>query len=173
MDINKYSKSPDRGSFYRNSLKKQLEEKQTSQEHYDAMMKILDEEDERQEQKEKEGNIQYSLEHDLRSNPTILEKCRNSQIYSQNLYAALCNNDFYYGEHEWSCSWRYAGGIIANILQKGDYIDWYCSGIGTDPAITPNYVGEGFVTDEIRSDLLKLGWVVKPFGDTAISNENL
>jgi hypothetical protein len=165
MDVSKYSKSPDRNSFYKNSLKKQLDEQKVSQEYYDAMIKILDEEDERQEQREKDGTIQYSLEHDLRSNQTILDKCRNSQVYSQNLYAALCNNDFYYGEHEWGCSWRYAGGIIADILQKGDYIDWYCSGIGTDPKTTPGYVGEGVVTDEIKLDLIKIGWIVKPCPD--------
>jgi hypothetical protein len=144
-------------------LKKQLEAKQIPQNHYDSMMKILDEQDQHQDQKEKEGNIKNSLEHDLRSNPTVLEKSRNSQVYSQNLYAALCNNDFYYGEHEWNCSWRYAGGIIADILQKGDYIDWYCSGIGTDPETTPGYVGEGVVTDEIKLDLIKIGWIIKPY----------
>jgi hypothetical protein len=74
----------------------------------------------------------------------------------------LCNNRFFYGDKEWTCSWRHAGGIIADMLEKGDYIDWYCSGIGHN---TNGYVGEGFVTDEIRLDLLKLGWTVKPYDD--------
>lgn len=158
-----YSSSPERGSFYRNSLKKQLEQGQSSQEFYDEMIKILDEEDKRIELKESTETIQYSLEHDLRSNPNIISKCRNSEVYSQNLYAALCNNRFFYGDKEWTCSWRYAGGIIADILQKGDYIDWYCSGIGSKNVT--GYVEESFVTDEIKLDLAKIGWIVKPYGD--------
>jgi hypothetical protein len=76
----------------------------------------------------------------------------------------MCNTDFVRNdvwpllkEEKWSCSWRYAGGIIADMREEGDYIDWYCSGIGGDKE---DYVGEGYVTDEIRDDLLKLGWVV-------------
>jgi hypothetical protein len=77
-------------------------------------------------------------------------------------------------EKRWSWSWRYAGGIIADMREEGDYIDWYCSGIRGDLAepfsptpeqiermkITERFVGEGNVTDEIRIDLLKLGWIV-------------
>ena len=40
------------------------------------------------------------------------------------------------------------------------YIDWYCSGIGDHH---DGYVGESFVTDEIRSDLLDLGWIIKEY----------
>lgn len=159
MDITEYSSSPDRGSFYRGIWKKNLEEGKTTQELYDQMMSILDQE------KAREGleDISFNLEYDLRSSPEILNKARNSKVYSQNLYAALCNNRFFYGDKEWSCSWRYAGGIIADILQEGDYIDWYCSGIGSDPEKTAGYVGEGFATEEIKLDLAKLGWIVKPY----------
>lgn len=104
--------------------------------------------------------MKHNLENDLLSSNTILDKCRNSKIYSQNLYAALCNNRFFYEDNEWTCSWRYAGGIIADIRQEGDYMDWYCSGIGSN---NEGYVGEGEVTDEIRLDLLKLGWTVSPY----------
>jgi hypothetical protein len=52
------------------------------------------------------------------------------------------------------------------MLQKGDYIDWYCSGIqnyASDEA-DPNfngggYVPEGRVTEEIRIDFQKIGWI--------------
>lgn len=136
-----------------------------------------------------------NMEYDLLTTDWILEKVRNSEIYAQNLYAAMCNNDFQKvnvaddadnvveilkdGLPTWSCSWRYAGGIIADMRTEGDYIDWYCSGIrdavieseGEWNKLTKEqqekytnvfskYVGEQVVTDEIRADLLKLGWRV-------------
>ena len=61
-------------------------------------------------------------------------------------------------ESTWSCSWRYAGGIIADMRQEGDYIDWYCSGIRD--SYTGGYVSESVVTDEIREDLKRLGWII-------------
>jgi hypothetical protein len=109
------------------------------------------------------GNLPMKpdLEKDLFKSDTIVEKCKHSDIYSQNLYAALCNNRFFYNDEEWSCSWRYAGGIVADLRSNGeDYMDWYCSGIGD---VNGNYVGESVVTDEIRLDLMKLGWIVKPY----------
>lgn len=151
-----YSSSPDRGSFYRSILDKQLQEGKTSQEVYDNMMSSL----KAQKEKEKTMDKSSNLEYDLRSNPEILAKARNSEVYSQNLYAALCNNSFFYGDKEWTCSWRYAGGIIADMREEGDYIDWYCSGIGSN---VNGYVGEGYVTEEVRLDLIKLGWIVKPY----------
>jgi hypothetical protein len=121
-----------------------------------------------------------NLEYDLRTTEWMLEKVRNSEDYAQDLYAALCNNDWRRAEimpilkdESWHCSWRYAGGIIANMRQKGDYIDWYCSGIRNDYDIDENGVltalpeearpkkptPEGVITDEVREDLYKLGWI--------------
>jgi hypothetical protein len=58
------------------------------------------------------------------------------------------------------------------MREQGDYIDWYCSGIGSQgegyglnsrtPDLDPDgrtYVPEGVVTDEIKIDLQQLGWV--------------
>lgn len=157
MDMKEYSTSPDRGSFYRGVWEKQLKDGKTTQELYDNMMKILDESERREITEDKTFNLEY----DLRSSPEILNKARNSEVYCQNLYAALCNNRFFYGDKEWTCSWRYSGGIIADILEKGDYIDWYCRGIGADR--NSGYVAEGEVTEEIRLDLIKLGWIVVPY----------
>ena len=125
---------------------------------------------------------EYNLEYDLRSTDWIVEKCKND-FYAQNLYAAMCNNDFakftqngnqmetfrnLTGEY-WSCSWRYAGGIVAHLRGEGDYIDWYCSGIRNDgyqddlDVVMPDqHVSESVVTEEIRNDLAKLGWIVIP-----------
>lgn len=133
-----------------------------------------------------------NMEYDLLTTDWILEKVRVSDVYAQNLYAAMCNNDFVKNdvwpllkEEKWSCSWRRAGGIIADMRQKGDYIDWYCSGIrdtllNDDSTkeyteeqkkrleITDKYVSESAVTEEIRNDLLKLGWLVIQDDSTGI-----
>lgn len=125
---------------------------------------------------------QNNMEYDLRTSDFMLAKVRSSKSYSQNLYAAMCNRTFQKNEvwatlknQTWSCSWRYAGGIIADMRVQGDYMDWYCSGIGgvigggseSSPEIEAailakkNYVPESVVTDEIREDLFRLGWIVK------------
>ena len=122
----------------------------------------------------KENNLEY----DLRSTKWICDKAKARDAYAQNIYAALCNqpwqkNDVWplLKDETYSCSWRYAGGIIADMLETGDYIDWYCSGIKgelTEEQIASalekgmdivNYVGEGHVTEEIQADFFKLGWI--------------
>jgi len=98
-------------------------------------------------------------------------KVKTSDVYAQNLYAAMCNNDFQKLEpwallkgDTWSCSWRRAGGIIADLRGKGDYMDWYCSGIINDES-PKGYVPEGVVTMEIIDDLKTLGWSVLDIND--------
>jgi hypothetical protein len=132
------------------------------------------------------GWEENNLEHDLRSTDWILERVRNSEVYAQNLYAALCNNSFQkldawqiLNDKTWQCSWRYAGGIVADMKGSGDYIDYYCSGIGSYmnedevstleakekeryDSITSKFVSESVVTEEIKSDLKRLGWIVIP-----------
>ena len=105
-----------------------------------------------------------NLEYDLRNTDWIIAKVCESDTYAQNLYAAMCNTDFTKNdvwpilqEDIWHCSWRYAGGIIADMREQGDYMDWYCSGIGDQIG----EVSEGVVTDEIREDLLRVGWIVR------------
>ena len=120
---------------------------------------------------------QNNLEYDLRTCEPILKKVRESDRYAQNLYAALCNMQWQKLEvipilkqDMWSCSWRHSGGIIANMRMQGDYIDWYCSGMGDglgngDPDNIKGYVAEGAVTDEIKEDLKQLGWLPVEWDD--------
>ncbi len=103
--------------------------------------------------------MKANLEDDLMNSEWIKNKCLTSKIYSQNLYAALCNNRFFYGDNEWTCSWRYSGSIVSIINGGDDYLDFYCSGMSN----IGGFVSEGFVTDEIKLDLMRLGWTVKPY----------
>jgi hypothetical protein len=113
------------------------------------------------------------LEEDMYLSEWFRNKIRASKSFSQNLYAALCNNEFQklevvpiLKEETWACSWRSAGGIVARIRKESDYMDWYCSGIHAFSSdqedsyyVQNKYVPEGTITDEIREDLQKLGWV--------------
>jgi hypothetical protein len=174
------SKSPERHTFQQDGYIKRCEEKgQEPNEAYLNMFKTFREQDE-----ENMANPEWqknNLEYDLRTADWILAKARSRDEYAQNIYAALCNMRWQkldvlpiLKDEFWSCSWRSAGGIVADMLQKGDYIDWYCSGMGgladynTDPkewAEKTKYVPEGTVTEEIREDFQKLGWIPVPWDD--------
>ena len=177
------SSSPDRNTFQlENYVKRQEEAGKLPAPEYLDMFKTWRE--------QAQANIvdpewqKDNMEYDLRSTQWIIDKAKDD-VYAQNLYAAMCNNDFTKNDvwpiltdKRWSCSWRHAGGIIADMQGKGDYIDWYCSGIRDSKILDDDefraltkeqqesyiqgkkFVPEGCVTDEIREDLLKLGWIV-------------
>lgn len=162
----KIAKSPDRNTFQRDKyIERQTEKGLMDDPETDKMLDWYKTYAQAKLEKEQDPEWQKNnLEYDLRTTDWILKKVRESDDYAQNLYAAMCNNDFIKNdvwpvlqEETWGCSWRYAGGIIADMREEGDYIDWYCSGMGRHD----NSVGEGEVTDEIREDLLKLGWIVR------------
>lgn len=165
------SKSPERNTFQKEKyLERQAEKGLTPENDEDtrAMLEYYESWDARADQREADPEWKKdNLEWDLRSTDWILDKVRVSDVYAQNLYAAMCNNDFQRKEvwpiltdKKWSCSWRYAGGIIAHMRQSGDYIDWYCSGIRDVDSPDNGYVGESVVTEEIEQDLDQLGWIV-------------
>jgi hypothetical protein len=176
--------SPSNYEFLLDNLNRQKEQGELTDEDYNLRLKYYTDEEITTVQRESDPKwAENNLEYDLRTVDWVAEKCLD-RVYAQNLYAALCNNEFIKNEvwtilldKSWSCSWRYAGGIVANIRQEGDYIDWYCTGSYNTPLdqvelIQLNleeqmiykesqaYVGEGCVTDEIRQDLFKLGWIV-------------
>lgn len=106
-----------------------------------------------------------NLEKDLLNSKNIRNQCENDPVYAQNLYAALCNNKFFYGDKKWTCSWRYAGGIVSELVGNGgDYMDYYCSGMSN----REGFVGEGYVVDEIRYDLKIIGWEIKPYDNNNV-----
>jgi len=178
------SSSPDRHTFQKEGYVKRCEEAgKLPNPDYINMYKTWREQDKENlvDPKWQRDNMEY----DLRSTKWICDKAKASDNYAQNLYAAMCNMQFIkldvvpiLKDQRWSCSWRSAGGIVADMLGTGDYIDWYCSGIGSQdtgyglsdkkPELDEGgrtYVPEGLVTDEIREDLKKLGWVAVPWDD--------
>lgn len=190
------SKSPQRNTFQKEKyLERQSEQGKTPENDEDTkgMVDFYELLDRKEDEQEADPEWQKdNLEWDLRTTDWILEKVRSSESYAQNLYAALCNNGFIklavvpiLTEKEWSCSWRYAGGIVAHMRQEGDYIDWYCSGIRggmlyddepeSPKELTEEYklklleinkfVPEGKITEEIRADFQQLGWAIAPNGD--------
>ena len=119
--------------------------------------------------------IEHDMFADMMISVMIREKVK-SDSYAQNLYAAMCNMEWQKTEifpilkdELWSVSWRSAGGLVAQLQGEGDYLNWYCSGMGgmatwnsaeeeQDYMTTKKYVPESVVTDEIRADLGSLGW---------------
>ena len=176
--MSKISKSPDRHTFQKEGYIKRCEEKgEEPNIDYLNMYKTF-----RQQDDENIVDPEWqkdNLEYDLRSTEWICNKAKASDNYAQNIYAALSNQEWMklsvipiLTNKHWGCSWRSAGGIVADMLEKGDYIDWYCSGIGSreggyglDGAVPEleddgrTYVPESTVTDEIREDFKKMGWI--------------
>ena len=179
------SRSPDRHTFQLDAYRQRREKAgEVISDEYVAILEQIRSQDKlKWEDPERRVN---NMEYDLVTTDWILAKARASEAYAQNLYAAMCNNDFQrndvwprISDQKWHCSWRSAGGIIADMRQQGDYIDWYCSGINNGDwqktpeevaAMTPDqqeyyhmqeqFVSESTVTDEIREDLFRLGWLV-------------
>ena len=191
MDISKridITRSPQRNLIHRKRYKEKLLV-DPNNEAAKVMLENIDFEEQRKLDLENDPEWRKdNLEYDLRTNEYMVNKVRTDIVYAQHLYAALCNNDYQKNDvwpilqdKRWSCSWRYAGGILANMCGEGDYMDWYCSGITSSTDITDEefaqmskenqesyltskrFVNEGVISSEILEDLFNLGW--KPVGD--------
>jgi hypothetical protein len=133
--------------------------------------------------------LKRDLIEDIYRDDEVLNKIRSREDYAQNLYAAWCNMQWCPKElwpilrqdpekDLWTASWRGAGGIIAQFRKQGDYMDWYCSGMGGVATYDleegeaymarMKYVPEGTITDEIATDLDRLGWFPVPYDDDGI-----
>ena len=180
----KINSSPERNTFQLECARERAKEDgKEVPEYYENFWKSAKQQDEENlvDPKWQKDNMEY----DLRSTKWICDKVKASDNYAQNLYAAMCNMQFIkldiipiLKDQRWSASWRHSGGIVADMREQGDYIDWYCSGIGNKEAgfgldgFTPtpdpdgrDYVPESVVTEEIREDLKKLGWVAVEWDD--------
>ncbi len=180
------SKSPERHTFQKEGYINRCQEKgeEVNEAYLEMFEKILEQDNKKFDDLESRKD---NLEYDLLTTDWILEKARASEPYAQNIYAALCNMQWCKAEmwptlkeQYWSCSWRYAGGIVADMRQEGDYIDWYCSGMGginreyegdeTTEQWTKRtgYVPESVVTEEIETDFRRLGWYPVPYKDDMV-----
>ncbi len=181
--MSKISQSPKRHTFQKEGYVKRCGEKgePVNQDYLDFFQKIIEDHNHKFADPETHKN---NLEYDLLTTDWILTKARASESYAQNIYAALCNMQWtkrelwpILSEQTWHCSWRYAGGIVADMREEGDYIDWYCSGMGGlnrefDDDETneewqkrTGFVPEGVVTEEIERDFYQLGWIPVPYKD--------
>jgi len=120
-------------------------------------------------------DVRRELDEEMSASPEVVKYLADRDIAIE-FYGALCNMKWYVkpplisedeqiikklkGEEEvwWSCSWRSAGGIIADIRNlhyhtNECYMDFYCSG------------GEGKVTDLVRDCFDKMGWKLKLYDD--------
>jgi len=180
---NKVASSPERHTFQKEGAIRRAEEEgeEPNQAYIDMWEQIkIDDANKIHDPAWQKNNLEY----DLRSSKEMCDKVKASDNYAQNLYAAMCNMEWRkrelwneLKEENWGCSWRHAGGIIADMREEGDYINWYCSGIGNeelgngldgtipDTADGRDYVPEGVVTEEIESDLNRLGWRPIPWTD--------
>ena len=184
--MKKIASSPERHTFQKDGYIKRCEEKgEEPNPDYVAMYKTWREQD--AENLVDPAWQRNNMEYDLRSSKEMCDKVKQSDNYAQNLYAAMCNMTWQSREfwqelkgETWSASWRHAGGIVADMQETGDYINWYCSGIGNEeygngldgtiPDVTDgrNYVPEGTVTEEIELDLNRLGWRPVPYEDDKV-----
>lgn len=124
-----------------------------------------------------------NLEQDILASELLIKKCQENHVYAQNLYAALCNNDFMkldvweiLKDTKESMSWRHAGSVVSELVHHNDvdnidYMEFYCSGISSpddnyninsvvDGLTNRTYVAEGIVTPEIEADLKTIQWIV-------------
>ena len=77
------------------------------------------------------------------------------RAFAEDVYRALSNMQWRNKnnpENIYACSWRYAGGLVAEYMNQGEnYIDYYCSG------------SEGYVSEEVEKCLNDLGWEKFPY----------
>lgn len=118
-------------------------------------------------------DLERDLFEEMCADRIVIEYLKDVEV-SRDFYRALCNVDWYLilpplppdeqimsilrgDKHpHWSCSWRTAGGYIAEIRNKHynlaeDYMDFYCSG------------DEGTVTDQVRECFERMGWKPETF----------
>lgn len=93
------------------------------------------------------GDVSRDLEYDLRA---LADLAGHDDVFADELYCALCNADWVHDDGtEWSASWRYAAGVVAELRGRGEcYLDFYCSPSGA----------EGTISERVGAAMTVLGW---------------
>lgn len=79
------------------------------------------------------------------------EAMRADDAVCREVWSALANVDWSHPEHgEVGYSFRAGGDLIAAILQRGDYMDWYCC------------AGDAEVSERVADALQTEGWTATP-----------
>jgi hypothetical protein len=98
-----------------------------------------------------ELDYQRKLDDDLRI--LFTRRLRGNSEFGKELWAALANVSWYHlsdpNKTECGYAFREAGSLIASMLCKGDYMDWYCSG------------SDGTVSDYIAEKMASKFWRYK------------
>ncbi len=99
----------------------------------------------------KRDNAYDQFEADLEE--VLGERIRSGDEACAEMWSALANIIWLHPDfkHEVGYTFRSAGGLIAEIVGEGDYMNWYCSG----PDET--------VSDHISSALETKGWSYKSY----------
>jgi|HubBroStandDraft_2_1064218.scaffolds.fasta_scaffold80830_2 hypothetical protein len=85
---------------------------------------------------------------------TLVDQMAVDDVFAREVYASLCNMRWQREgmEEPVSMSWRAAGGLVADLVGRGEwYLDYYCSG------------NEGVVSERVREALGGLGWIPVPW----------
>jgi hypothetical protein len=87
------------------------------------------------------------LEYDLRA---LAAQVSHEDGFADELYCALCNVNWVHDDGvEWTATWRYAAGVVAELRGRGeDYLDFYCSPSGA----------EGTISGRVGAAMAVLGW---------------
>lgn len=106
-----------------------------------------------------QASLLPSLDRDLNRSPAAIRRV-GSDLFARLLYAALCNTEWHHRAtgQLWSCSWRSAGDVVADMRGEGNYMDWYCSG------------GEGLVDEVVLMEVEALGWALVTNADGPTSD---
>lgn len=97
------------------------------------------------------------FEKELADSPKIRELVQNKD-FAAKLYCSLENQSWWKDGQEYHCSFRHAGGLVADLRDCGeDYLHWYCSGLVGDYDSVNTYT-MATVYPEVEAALAELGW---------------
>ena len=110
-------------------------------------------------------NIDYRQKFDDDFRELFTKPLRENEEFGVELWSALANVDWEHesdpNPEESNCghSFRGAGSLIASMLGRGEYIDWYCCG--------PDSV----VSEFISTSMAVMGWRYKLYDDPCLPRD--